>query len=189
MKRQTGRNHSRGACLSPTDFALLKDPLAFIAEDHLREREVCAVLDRIAGGDSPEQQDVSCVTSFLNKELPLHLADEEEDLFPLMRRCCTPEDEMDRIINRLLLDHQHAVEDTPVVAALLQELQSRALSDEERQLLSRFAAHARRHLILENAVILPIARLRLSETDVESLRLRMAQRRGTKIKKDNSDAE
>lgn len=189
MKPQTGRTHQRGACLSPTDFTLLKDPLDFIAEDHLREREVCAALDRMADGDTAALQDVSCALAFLRDELPLHLADEEEDLFPLMRRSCLPEDEIERVITRLLVDHQHAASDTPEVVAVLTELMSRSASTQERQLLSRFSSYARRHLILENAVILPIARLRLGENDLESLRLRMRQRRGIGTKKDTSNAE
>jgi hemerythrin-like domain-containing protein len=47
-----------------------------------------------------------------------------------------------------------------------------------RTRLARFAGHARRHLILENAIILPFARLRLTRHDLETLRLRMMQRRG-----------
>lgn len=178
MKPQSGRNRDRGGCLSPTDFALLEDPLEFMAEDHLREREVCAALDRIANAQEPQAQDIACPLAFLSNELPLHLADEEEDLFPLMRRCCLPEDEIGRMIDRLLLDHSHAKADTPEVIAVLQKLPGQSLSSQDDQLLRRFSSFARRHLILENAVILPIARLRLSPSDLESLRLRMMQRRG-----------
>lgn len=178
MKPQSGRNQHRGGCLAPTDFALLADPLEFIAEDHLREREVCAALDRIATAPQPSAQDVASALAFLGKELPLHLSDEEEDLFPLMRRCCLPEDEIGRMINRLVQDHHHASVDTPEVISLLEGLGSAEVTEQERQLLRRYSSYARRHLILENAVVLPIARLRLSESDLESLRLRMMQRRG-----------
>lgn len=184
MTPQSGRTRDRGGCLSPTDFALLADPLAFIAEDHLREREVCAALDRIANGEEMLAEEIACPLAFLSNELPLHLADEEEDLFPLMRRCCLPEDEIGRMIDRLLLDHGHAKADTPEVIAVLQGLTEQDLSSQGAQVLRRFSSYARRHLILENAVILPIARLRLGPSDLESLRLRMRQRRGLQAGQD-----
>jgi hemerythrin-like domain-containing protein len=43
-----------------------------------------------------------------------------------------------------------------------------------------FAHHARRHLILENAVILPIARARLTEADLNAMKRHMLERRSLK---------
>lgn len=194
MTSLTGRNGQPGIPLSSADLARLAKPLDFIAEDHWREREICAALDRIAATDQegdqgcgpacgpPDPEDIANSLAFLTRDLPLHLADEEEDLFPLMRRCCAPEDEIGRVIDRLLSDHVHAAEDTPVVVELLGDLQTRSLSQKDRQVLTQYAAHARHHLILENAVVLPIARLRLSRSDHESLRLRMMQRRGIPLR-------
>lgn len=200
MTPLTGRNRQPECPLSSADLARLATPLDFIAEDHWREREICAALERLAAtgqedernrtsaGDLsvsassapgyPDPEDIAQSLTFLTRELPLHLADEEEDLFPLMRRCCAPEDEIGRVIERLLLDHSHAAKDTPKVIAILEDLQSRPPTEQERQVLAQFASHARRHLILENAVVLPIARLRLRSCDHESLRLCMMQRRG-----------
>ncbi len=45
----------RGDGLSPTDPRLLGNPLDFLHEDHLREREICVMLDRIAAAESPDQ--------------------------------------------------------------------------------------------------------------------------------------
>jgi hemerythrin-like domain-containing protein len=183
MTAPTGYDSPCGACLRATDHALLKDGLEFIAADHLRERCVCMLLDRIAAGDCSAPQEVSRAVDFLQTDLPLHLADEQEDLFPLMRRCCLPEDEIDRVISRLLLDHQQAGDSTPeVLSVLARVLQSAPLTLEAQQLLARFTSFARRHLILETAVILPIARLRLRDSDHQSLRLRMMQRRGLDTK-------
>jgi len=174
------RDLKRGDCLSPTTPQLLGNPLDFIHEDHLRERQICAMVDRIATGPAPERADLEHVREYLARELPLHLADEEEDLFPLLRRACHPEDEIGRALGRLLCDHDHAAEDTPSVIADLDALLSSAGAPdaEMRARFRRFAAQARRHLILENAIVLPFARLRLTERDLETLCLRMAQRRG-----------
>ncbi len=184
------RHMHRGEYLEPTAVALLGQPLAFIHEDHLRERQICTLIDEIAHGAMPETDAVSAVLCFLTIELPLHLKDEEEDLFPLLRRRCEPEDEIEKVIAKLLKDHGHADEDTPQVVAILEDLanEARAPKQGEKDMLLAYAAHSRRHLILENAIILPFARLRLTETDLETLYIRMCQRRGLKSLKDPRDA-
>lgn len=161
---------------NPADF---ENPLNYIYEDHLHEREVCAQLDALALAQASDPNVVAAVLRFLVGDLPLHLADEEEDLFPLLRRRCEPEDEMDKVIARLTSDHRHSDEDTPQIIADLEILarQAHAMSDEMRTRFTSYAAHARRHLILENAIILPFARLRLTATDLRTLGLRMMQRR------------
>lgn len=171
---------SRGDCLKPTASTLLGKPLEFIHEDHLRERQICTMLDEIADTKTPSLESAADALCFLSNELPLHLWDEEEDLFPLLRRRCEPEDEIDKVISRLLSDHMHAEEDTPPVIAILEKLRrgTEELTMLERENLKKFAMHSRRHLILENAVILPFARLRLTQRDLEKLYLHMCQRRG-----------
>lgn len=175
----------------PTDRALLGNPLEFIHADHLREREICAMLDRIAGAEFPDRDEVSRVLGYLREELPLHVADEDEDMFPLLRRRCAPEDEIDKAIMRLSADHRRDGKQTPEVIAILEESESgeRGLSDEARSTLVGYAALARNHLILENAIILPFARLRLTEHDLETLRLRMLQRRGLDRLRETPHAE
>lgn len=179
MKRHVKSPH-RGACLSPTDPRLLGNPLDFIAEDHLRERAICLMIDQISAPALADPDSVAHVLSFLSEELPLHLADEDEDLFPLMRRRCDPEDEIETVIDRLQADHGHAETDSPKIIALLRACLSRpgGLSGDDRAALSSYAAQSRRHLIVENAIILPIARARLSEPDLDRLRLGMLRRRG-----------
>ena len=175
--------------LPRTDPSLPANPLDFIAEGHLRERTVCTMLDRIAAGDNDDQA-LEQVRWFLNIELPLHLKDEEEDLFPLMRRRCEPADAIDAVIDRLGAEHRHAQSDTPEIVGII-ALTSRdpdALSHANREALTRYAAHARRHLIVENAIILPIARARLTKADLNSLRLRMLQRRGLRLPLADDDA-
>ncbi|WP_371054622.1 hemerythrin domain-containing protein [Rhodosalinus sp. K401] len=185
------RDLKRGDCLSPTAPQLLGNPLDFIHEDHLRERTICAQMDGLAGARTPDEEAAARVLGFLKKELPLHLEDEEEDLFPLLRRRCAREDEIGKVIDRLTSDHGHAGEDAPRVIVDLEALQAGQsdLTRDMRERLARFAAHARRHLVLENAIILPFARMRLTERDLETLRLRMMQRRGLDRSMEAPDAE
>lgn len=179
--RSTGAHiPKRGDCQSPTDLTLLENPLEFIHEEHLRERQICARIDALAGAEAADLATAAGVAAFLRDELPLHLEDEEQDLFPLLLRRCAPEDEIGKAIERLTSDHRHADKDTPRVIADVECLETGdcQLSPEMRARLVRFAAHARRHLILENAIVLPFARLRLTRGDLQTLRLRMMQRRG-----------
>ena len=43
------------------DVSDLDNPLDFIAEDHMREREVCAVIDRIVASASMERAEIDQV--------------------------------------------------------------------------------------------------------------------------------
>lgn len=169
----------RGAGRASADPGGFENPIDFIAEDHMREREVCAFLDRVAAADVPEPTDLADAMVFLSEDLPLHLADEEEDLFPMMRRRCKPEDEIDKAMGRLISDHAHAKTDTPDVVAALSRIRAggKRLSSRDCLMLRDFAGHARRHLILENAIILPLARLRLTPKDLRALKARMLERR------------
>lgn len=175
-----GRGTSgRGAGPAQTGPEGFENPLDFIAEDHMREREVCVMLDRVARAEDPPAAEVVGAIAFLSEELPLHLADEEQDLFPTMRRRCKPEDEIGKAVDRLLSDHAHAQGDTPRVVALLSRVRAggKPLSSRDCQRIRTYARHARQHLILENAIILPLARLRLTRKDLATLRDRMIARR------------
>lgn len=172
-------NTGRAGAPKPTAHRLLGNPLDFIHEDHMRERTFCAALIELAGTETAMADLAGKIAEFLGQELPLHIADEEEDLFPLLRRRCTIEDEIGRVLERLHRDHRHAATSTPTVLAILEQLAAGAeLSGDDSTALSTFADHSRRHLILENAVILPLARVRLTGEDLDTLRLRMMQRRG-----------
>lgn len=166
-------------CPSPLSPLTFGNPLDLIHDDHVRGRRVCAQIDALAGGETPAMETVAAILAFLQNELPLHLEDEEEDLFPLLRRRCQPEDEINRAIARLTEFHRDAGRGAPMVAAALSAVAggSGRFSDWEHASLMDYATRARRHLILEDAVIMPLARLRLTKDDLETLRLRMLQRR------------
>lgn len=174
------RNPRGGYRLSQANTSLLKNPLDFIYQENLREREISAQLNVLAMSDTPDAEVAAVVLDYLRIELPLHLEDEEEDLFPLLLRRCEPEDEIGKAVHRLTADHRHADEDMPRLTADLTLLGSSGgkLSEDMRTRMASYASHARRHLIFENAIILPFARLRLTKLDLETLRLRMTQRRG-----------
>ena len=75
--------------LRPADF---KDPIELIYRDHERIRRVCDKLNALAQDlDGPVAPRLAAeVLRFLERDLPLHLADEEKDLFPLLRARAGP---------------------------------------------------------------------------------------------------
>jgi hemerythrin-like domain-containing protein len=152
-------------------------PLDFIAEDHMREREVCALIDRLVALVPISPADRDQVLLFLLEQLPHHLQDEEIDLFPMMLERCEPEEEIDKVIERLTSDHGHAHADAPAIVALVRA-EVTELDGEARARLADFARHARRHLVLENAIVLPIARARLTDDDLRIMQRHMKERRG-----------
>ena len=170
----------RGDGLSPTDPSLLATPLEFLCEDHMRELQVCSVIDSLAVSMSFNHSAAKTVLLFVNEELNLHMRDEAEDLFPLLARRCPAEDGIGPAIARICTDLDAATRLLPGLrAALARCLDTGSdLSLGERQLLTRFASHVRRHLAAENAILLPIARARLTRRDLQTLSRQMRTRRG-----------
>ena len=68
-----------------TGPTLLANPLDFIGKDHLRERQICAVMDRLAMAEAPERPAATRLLRFLNAALNVHLRDQAEDQDEVMR--------------------------------------------------------------------------------------------------------
>ncbi len=181
----------RGSGDKPTSPSLLANPLDFISEDHLRERQVCAGIDGLTMADTLDRQAATSVLRFLNEELTVHLRDEAEDLFPLLARRCTEEDAIEGAIDRIRAEQDEAMRLLPQVRAMLASCldTGAGLSAEDRAVLSRFAGHVRRHLVAENAILLPIARARLTRADLRTLSKHMRSRRGLSDFAETTDAE
>ena len=79
----------------------------------------------------------------------------------------------------------------PRVRAMLTRCLDRGdeLTATERAGLAKFAAHMRRHLVAENAILLPIARARLTRADLKLLTKRMRSRRGLPHGPEAADAD
>lgn len=170
----------RGSGDTPTSPNLLANPLDFISEDHLRGRQVCAVIDGLAMATSFDRHAALTVLRFLNEELNVHLRDEAEDLFPLLEKRCTVDDSIEGAISRIRFHQKEAMHLLPKVRTSLAGCldYGAELSTDERALLTEFAGHMRRHVVAENAILLPIARARLSRADLRMLSKKMRSRRG-----------
>lgn len=117
---------------------------------------------------------------FLDAALIVHLNDTADDLFPLLVQRCTAEDAIDTALARIGADRAEILRLLPGVRAALADslAAGTALPPAARALLTRFTGQVRRHLVAENAILLPIARARLTGADLARLAAGMAARRG-----------
>ena len=171
---------ARGEYLTPEEVTGTSDPLDLLKGDHFRLRHVCALLDAAAGLPSKEPGDIEHVRQFLAGELATHIADEEEDLFPLLRERCAPEDEIARMIALLEQDHLRQIEASGDCLAILEDIGAagQTLTGDQSETLRKFARAKRKHLSLENAILMPLARARLKPSDLTGMLHSMRKRRG-----------
>jgi hemerythrin-like domain-containing protein len=173
MSRDT---QERKAAIAPVDDG---DPLDAILAAHAAQRTACAGLEQAAALGAIDRATADALQRYLTETLPLHWQDEEHDLFPLLRRRAQPEDAIDTALARLAHDHDASAAMTVILARALDRMTHGDLPDAEtRAMLRSFADRERRHLAFENAVILPLARLRLTDADRMTLRLAMQRRYG-----------
>ncbi len=173
--------------LTPWTPEVFRAPLDFIVAEHDRQLAVCNVIERLRHNPrhGAQRATIEAARSYLIRDYPLHLADEEEDLFPLLQQRCPQEDSLDEVL--ALLRREHAA-DASLHLAVIEDLAllivGRALDDPARAFmnLAAFGETQRRHLAWENAVVIPRAQRYLTEADHLSIGRRMAWRRGIEIR-------
>lgn len=174
--------HARPADIEEIPRELLREPLEWFFAEHYRHRQLCRLVEEVAAAKSFEPEPITRILDFIRYDLALHVIDEEEDLFPLLRRRALPEDEIENALGRLSAEHRADVAHAEAVRTRLESCLSArkppGLDPQTRSALLTFARHELQHLALENAVVLPIARLRLSAEDLLALSRRLAARRG-----------
>lgn len=160
---------------------LLERPLDYLAADHERHRAVCAFLRRVVKDGAIQGASAGAVAGFLNKEFPLHLADEHDALYPALVRRSRDDMEFVAALQRVAAAHDAAVASlSPVVSGLkaVSSLPAARLSPQLAQALDDYVREEEKRLAFENAVILRIADVRLRKSDIEAIRGDMKARRG-----------
>lgn len=160
----------------------LPDPIAFIYDEHDRQLEVCAGLEElVAALDSGAAAGpASSLLDFLTRDFPLHIEDEELDLFPLLASRQAQDQDLPVILDQLVSEHEL---DRDLVEPVIEDLRLIAngltLADARRFCIHArtFAEATRRHLNWENRVVLPIAERILSDRDRAELGRNLADRR------------
>ena len=151
-------------------------PLDFIFADHHRQRQAALILHLIADGKF-NRRGVADLIEFLEVDFALHVGDEELGFFPILRQRCAPEDEIDVLIKRLAEEHKtDEVIGDEALKILKGLIAGRKLQTDDRRRLRVFSKHIRQHLAIENAVLLPIARVRMDETALHALSETLKQR-------------
>ncbi|MGB8274277.1 MAG: hemerythrin domain-containing protein [Alphaproteobacteria bacterium] len=160
---------------------LLREPIDFLYAEHYRQLVVCDLIDdlALAGNRSKDSHTAGAVLDYLEHDLCHHIADEEEDLFPALRRL-DPNEGIAAVLD--LLSQEHAAEQirgSAVIGALRLSpaLEGASMDSSEAQILFAFAEGQRRHLAWENGIVLPLARRMLSREDLQRIGRRMARRR------------
>ncbi len=158
------------------------NPLDVIAQAHAVQARMCDALERIADGlpDDVDRRLCAEVAACLQFELPLHHRDEEAGLFPLLRARALPSDDVGGTLDRLAAEHCADTDFASEVAERLDALGSGGRAENPDMLgymLRGFFERYRRHVQWENALVMPVARLRLTVEDLASLAALMDENR------------
>lgn len=162
--------------------APLPDPIQFILSEHDRQLEVCDALETLISvlDLEPVSGRASALLGFLTVDLPLHIEDEERDLFPMLRARCGALGEMGEVLEQLAVEHEEDRELASLIVADLKALRDGRAPAHAVRFHSNaraFCELQRRHLIWENRLVLSLAARRLSAADKAELGQRMSERR------------
>jgi hemerythrin-like domain-containing protein len=175
-----------GAKPSP-DFS---NPIDLLIDCHRRIERFLAVLVKVAaqakGGPMTEQQSREWEQSldYFRNAAPRHTADEEESLFPRLRRIAQPEVERALAeMSELEADHEKADEWHEFVDHLGRKWLSQTVlvpDDFERlnQALVSLSQLYSHHIALEDNSVFPVAAATLASDETAEIGTEMAQRRG-----------
>lgn len=161
--------------------ALLDAPLDYILADHKRQRVVCGLLHEFVLLGRADRAEALRVAGYLAGDLALHIQDEEVDLFAVVRRRALPEDGLGPLLAQLSVEHARNRQQVVQIVAALQRTGGGDIiefADEDVERMQVYAAREQRHLALENGILLPIARKRLTAGDLKAMSESMRARRG-----------
>jgi iron-sulfur cluster repair protein YtfE (RIC family) len=166
---------------TPLAGAALRDPIEFLRFEHFRQRVLCELLGKIT--DDPYGTDakrrIPWVIKYLTSDLTLHVADEEDDLLPLLSRRCSRSDALGDISGALEYEH---VSDEMLRNSIILGLRALVGGRSPVRPLEfiikaqMFEERMQRHLLWENVTVMPLARRRLTSDDLAQLGRKMARR-------------
>ncbi len=164
------------------DPAAFRAPLDILAAEHARQLAICDVLDRwVRNPRHTDQAELKAVHDYLVRDLPLHIDDEDWDLFPMLKSRVPQGDDVDDIFKQLHAEHETDRELQAELVRNLEHVINHEAFDDPVSFFTNVVAFSqtqRRHLAWENAVVMTRARKHLTEEDCTELGRRMAARRG-----------
>jgi hemerythrin-like domain-containing protein len=158
------------------------EPLDALLAEHFRQRAMCDLLDRLAEDPTgPRSSELArTILTYLREQLPLHVLDEERDLFQMLRDRTLAAEAIEEAFAQLRREHAEDERVAMLVTSGLEQLTAGGQPDHAEEFASAaraFAEAQRRHVAFENSSILPLARTRLTAKDLARLARRMAARR------------
>lgn len=175
------RQHAFVPDVEAVPSALLDTPLEYFAAENSRRRQLCRALSDLAMANAPPPASLRAVAGIIRSDLALRTEDDERDLFDLLRSRAE-DNELERAFGILSADHAG---DRAMAMALCEALEAAAMAAPRHpglaDLIGRFVSHRMRHVALEQAVVLPIARLRLTAGDLQALAAGLKARRVSSI--------
>lgn len=159
-------------------------PIDFMLDEHMRQRALCGLLDDMALAGRLDADAVAAAVDFLNADFGLHVLDEEEDLFPLLRRRLPADEHLADVLDQLTAEHARDRDVAHSVVESLQKASKEQAPEPLVAMLQEFAASERRHMIVENAIVMPLARASLTADDLATLGRNMVARRAQHLPQD-----
>lgn len=167
---------------------LFRDPVDYLHADHARQRTVLNVLDAFVDSMLPAGElsdawkaNLQRIRAYLDDCYPLHIEDEEQDLFPALRSHASEVGVDARLLRRLTRDHHDGTDLLLRLVADLRDIESgeqgRGAIEVLRTAL-RFIETQRCRLSLADDILLPLAAKLLATDELERIGHRMATRRG-----------
>ena len=157
---------------------------------HGRIQEQIATLEKLvphlarAGCDQAAQEAARAVMRYFDSAGAHHHQDEEEDLFPLLRRYAGERGRADVLgaLDNLALEHRTMDEVWARIRARLAEIAEARSPRLDIEQVAHFAWLYRRHIMREEALAFGFAAEVLAPAERAALGARMAHRRGAKAK-------
>ena len=182
MQGDRRRNAEAEAAHPGSGNDTLPDPIQFIQQDHDRQVETCNRLEQLvsASETEPTSEWAASLLSFLSKDLPLHVEDEELDLFPRLNSRRPPDSNLGDILDQLVTEHESDKGLADLVITGLHSIAEGAAPEYPLRFqmnVRAFCEMQRRHLNWENRVVLPLAKTLLTKEDKQDLAKRMIARR------------
>lgn len=157
-------------------------PLDVMAKACNRLKQMCVLTAEVASEQNPELVELSRLVAVLRRDWALQLADEQEDILPILQLRKRPGDELSAAFREVRANHAMIRPQLEHCAAELERLRQGDLTALATSGIAdatvTVVASLHRHLCMTTAIILPIARLRLTEADVAALRDGLLARRG-----------
>lgn len=161
----------------------LDEPLEILEACHGRIEQQLQTLARLLdhlpqhGADMQARQAATAVLRYFNTAGNNHHADEEENLFPLLRLRTGNEPRTAPLIAELLHDHEQMTAARAIVLAQLERVAGGDATALSRADVESMSAIYRTHIAHENTELLPLAARVLTPEDVRQLSRAMTARR------------